>query len=84
MHYAFNRKHHKMVKHTGTIRWQQPRNCLSMFDHFAALGLKKVSFLFISILTSFNSYQTTGLFLCPLEISENQSLSEVFRGMERD
>ena len=31
---------HKMVKHTQTIRRQQPRNCLSVFDHFVGLGLK--------------------------------------------
>ena len=27
-----------MVKHTQTIRWQQPTNCLSIFDHFVALS----------------------------------------------
>ena len=26
-----------MVKQTQTIRWQQPANCLSMFDHFVGL-----------------------------------------------
>ena len=30
----FKRQPHKMVKHTQTIRWQQPANCLSVFDHF--------------------------------------------------
>ena len=29
---------HKMVKHTQTIRQQQPTNCLSMFDHFVGLA----------------------------------------------
>ena len=29
-----------MVKHTQTIRRQQPANCLSVFDHFARLVLK--------------------------------------------
>ena len=29
-----------MVKHTQTIRWQQPTNCSSVFDHFAGLALK--------------------------------------------
>ena len=29
-----------MVKHTQTIRWQQPTNCLSVFDHFKWLVLK--------------------------------------------
>ena len=33
----------KMVKHTHTIRRQQPSNCLRVFDHFVGLahqGLK--------------------------------------------
>ena len=29
-----------MVKHTQTIRRQQPTNCLSVFDHFVKLTLK--------------------------------------------
>ena len=29
-----------MVKHTQTIRQQQPTNCLSMFDHIVGLSLK--------------------------------------------
>ena len=29
-----------MVKHTQTIRRQQPTNCLSVFDHFVQLVLK--------------------------------------------
>ena len=29
-----------MVKHTQTIRQQQPANCLSVFDHSAELALK--------------------------------------------
>ena len=29
-----------MVKHTQTIRLQQPMNCLSVFDHFVGLALK--------------------------------------------
>ena len=29
-----------MVKHTQTIRRQQPKNCLSVFDHFVGLVLK--------------------------------------------
>ena len=34
------RQIHKIVKHTQTIRRQQPTNCLSMFDHFGGLALK--------------------------------------------
>ena len=29
-----------MVKHTQTIRWQKPANCLSVFDLFVGLELK--------------------------------------------
>ena len=34
------RKPHEMVKHTQTIRWQHPTNCLSVFDHFWGLAFK--------------------------------------------
>ena len=30
-----------MVKHTQTIHRQKPTNCLSVFDHFEGLALKK-------------------------------------------
>ena len=29
-----------MVKHIQTILWQQPTNCLSVFDHFVKLALE--------------------------------------------
>ena len=29
-----------MVSHTQTVRWQQPTNCFSVFDHFMGLVLK--------------------------------------------
>ena len=32
-----------MVKHTQTIRGQQPTNYLSVFDHFVRLALKGLS-----------------------------------------
>ena len=32
-----------MVKHTQTIRRQQPTNCLSVFDHFVGLALTGLS-----------------------------------------
>ena len=38
----FKRKPHKMVKHTQTIRWQQLINCLSVFNHFVGLALKRL------------------------------------------
>ena len=34
-----------MVKHTQTIRRQQPMNCLSVFDHFMGLALKGLTVL---------------------------------------
>ena len=34
-----------MVKHTKVIRQQQPRNCLSVFDHFVGLTLKGLRIL---------------------------------------
>ena len=33
---------HIMVKHTQTIRRQQPTNCLSVLDHFVGLALKEL------------------------------------------
>ena len=36
-----------MVKHTQSICWQQPTNCLNVFDHFVGLALKwLIHFLF--------------------------------------
>ena len=37
-----------MVKHTQTIRRQQPTNCLSLFDHFVGLALKGLSNSFVN------------------------------------
>ena len=34
-----------MVKHTQTIRWLFPTNCLSVFDHFVGLALKGLKIL---------------------------------------
>ena len=42
--WPFKRQPHKMVKHTQTIRRQQPTNCLSVFDHFMRLALKGFKF----------------------------------------
>ena len=36
----FKCQSHKMVKHTQTIRRQEPTKCLSAFDHFVGLALK--------------------------------------------
>ena len=35
-----------MVKHPQRIRWLLPTNCLSVFDHFVRLALKRLSSLF--------------------------------------
>ena len=35
---------HKMVKHTLTIRWQKPTNCVSVFGHFVGLARKGLIF----------------------------------------
>ena len=32
-----------MVKHTQTIGRQQPKNCLSVFDHFVGSALKELN-----------------------------------------
>ena len=32
-----------MVKHPQTICWQQPPNCLSVFDNFVELVLKELN-----------------------------------------
>ena len=42
--YPFKRKRHKMVKHTQTNRRLLPANCLSVFDQFAVLPLKALSY----------------------------------------
>ena len=39
-HSPFMRQPHKMVKHIQTIHWQQPTNCLSVFEQFVGLELK--------------------------------------------
>ena len=35
---------HETVKHTQTIRWMLPTNCLSVFDHFVELALKGLNY----------------------------------------
>ena len=39
----FKRKPHKMVRHTEIIRRQEPTNCLSVFDQFVVLALKRLN-----------------------------------------
>ena len=47
-----------MIKHTQTIRWQQPMNCLSVFDYSVGLALKglKLSSNIIKIVYNENLY----------------------------
>ena len=42
-----------MIKHTQTIRQQQPTNCLSVFDHFVGLALKGLNILIQVLKTAF-------------------------------
>ena len=39
---TFKRQSHKMVKHSQAVRRQFATNCLSAFDHFVKLALKRV------------------------------------------
>ena len=55
-----------MVKHTQTIRWQEPKNCLSMFDHFMGLAPKGLTLIFLATLT----------------ISDPQLLQNIFKKLE--
>ena len=41
---SFKRQPHKMVKHAQTICRLLPTNCLSVFDHFVALALKRLTY----------------------------------------
>ena len=37
---SFKHQPPEMIKHTQTIRWQQPTNCLNVFDDFVGLTVK--------------------------------------------
>ena len=50
-----------MIKKTQTIRWQQPTNCLKVFDHFVGLPLKGLMFLKMSIIIQ---YTMSGSIIC--------------------
>ena len=69
---AFKRQPHKMVRHTQIIRWQKPTNCMSVFDHFVGLTLKKLIFFdpfHVNVLIFFNASQhSTALTCIPPEI----------------
>ena len=43
--WPFKRQSHKMIKHTQTIRWLLPKNCLSVvFEHWVFEHLKGQAF----------------------------------------
>ena len=42
----FKRQPHKMVRHTQIISGNLPTNCLSVFDHFVGLALKRLKKIF--------------------------------------
>ena len=48
---------HKMVKHSHTIRRQQPTSCLNVFDHFVGLAPKRVNRYIFSPYLVINSLQ---------------------------
>ena len=56
-----------MVKHTQTICWQKPTNCLSVFDHFVGWALKGLS---KDESFSINPFNAIVPFLYPLVTSE--------------
>ena len=51
-------------------------NCLSVFDHFVRLALKRLITIIISILASFNPIHTTDLFLSPWKQHKTSGFSE--------
>ena len=50
-----------MVKHTETIRCQQPTNCLSIFDHFVGLALKGLS---LTLVNNIHTFTVSISFIC--------------------
>ena len=45
---SFEPQPHKMATHTQTIHRQQPKNCLSEFNHFVGLALKGLKIVHIN------------------------------------
>ena len=67
----FKQQPHKMVK-------RQPANCLSAFDHFVGLALKRLTWPYEHItwneITDAKPFQVTGLFIYPMKTSEKRRL----------
>ena len=57
-----------MVKHTQTLCRQQPTNCLSEFDHFFGLVLKK-----LSVSNLFRKKAEMAVVRCPREMTVVES-----------
>ena len=41
----FKHQPQKLVKHTQTVRWLLPTNCLSVFDYFVGLAFQGLNLL---------------------------------------
>ena len=65
-----------MFKHTQTIHWQQPTNCLIMFDHFVGLVLKGLN-MHLKPLIAIDQYYNSKKLLKSMRISAQQSDCQV-------
>ena len=70
----FKRQPHKMVKHTETIRRQQPTNCLSVSDHFVGLALKGLKLFPQLVYILFTHFRSMLLFYTPENIKNDALL----------
>ena len=66
----------KIVKHTQTIRRQQPTNCLSVFDHFLGLVLEGL------ICSFFDAFKVAVIFF--VEIASNKLYKVVNSVLQND
>ena len=66
----------KMVKHTQTIRQQQPTNCLSVFNHFVGLALKVLTLsMFLQQNNTYRSYDLNHYLFPMFSFDSTPSLS---------
>ena len=59
-----------MVKHTQRIRWQQPKNCLSVFENFVYLALKGLTTLALTLYAC-RPQKDRDIFQCDKSIRDN-------------
>ena len=65
-----------MVKHTQTIRQQQPTNCLSVFNHFVGLALKVLTLsMFLQQNNTYRSYDLNHYLFPMFSFDSTPSLS---------